>query len=180
MSSASELLCNCQPCWTRSNNCNTLTSFHTGHLRNNPTLVPCAINDFDFNLLNSHWVGVNANDTCRFARGGAQSTSEFREVVRGMQTFNRIFPVIAIDKIVPVGNQVAKRAAVITEWNTTIHTATCLTIEFVSIKRFVHLFPVTQAHRHGPMARALALPFQKSGCLTHEPPPSRDSMFLLR
>ena len=97
-----------------------------------------------------------------------------------MQTFNRIFPVIAIDEIVPVGNQVAKWATVIAERNTTVHATTRLTIEFVSIEWFVDLFPVAQAHRHGPMARALAFPFQESSCLTHEPPPSRDSMFLLR
>ena len=96
-----------------------------------------------------------------------------------MQTFNRIFPVIAIDEIVPVGNQVAKWAAVITERNTTVHTATSLTIELISIKGFVDLFPVAQAHRHGPMTGALAFPFQESSCLTHEPPPSHDSMFLL-
>ena len=180
VSGTSELLSHSQSSRTRTDDRNTLTSFHTGHLRNNPTFIPRAINDFDFDLLNGHWVGANAHNTGRFARSRAQPTSEFREVVRGVQTLDRIFPVVAINEIVPVGNQVAKWATVVTERNTAVHAATSLAIEFVSIEWFVNLFPVAQAHRHRPMARALAFPFQESSCLTHEPPPSRDSMFLLR
>jgi hypothetical protein len=76
-----------------------------------------------------------------------------------MKAFNRVFPMVAIDEVIPIGNQVAERATVIAKRNTTIHATTSLTIKFVRVERLVDLFPVAQAHRHGPMARNFAFPF---------------------
>ena len=73
--------------------------------------------------------------------------------------------------MVPVRNEVAKWATVVTERDTTVHAATCLTLQDGTIKWFVHLFPVFQSQFHWTTRRTATAPLQKSGCLTHVLPP---------
>ena len=55
-----------------------------------------------------------------FAGGRADAAGKFREVVRGMEAFNRCPPVAAVDEIVPIRNDITERAAFMTEGNAAI------------------------------------------------------------
>ena len=61
-----------------------------------------------------------------FARRGTQLARELREVVGRVQAIDRRAPAIAVDEIVPVGNQVAERTALMTERNAAVHAARAL------------------------------------------------------
>ena len=129
------------------------------------------VDDFNFYLLDGHWLSVNTKYTCRLARCWAQPACEFREVVGGMQAVNGIAPMIAIHQVIPVGNEVAEWTAVVAERNAAVHAATRLMIELIFIEWLIHLFPVAQANGNRATLWALTVPLQKSCCLTHGLPP---------
>jgi hypothetical protein len=60
-----------------------------------------------------------------------------------MQTFDGLAPVTMPDQVVPVRNEVAKRAALIAERDSTVHTAAGLGLEVLLRKGLVDLLPVT-------------------------------------
>ena len=131
----------------------TLTCSDGWHHRHNPALVERPVDDFDFDLFDRYRRLVDSQHTRRFARSRAQPTGELGEVVGCVESVDGVLPVTPIDEIVPVGNQVAERTAVIAERNSTIHAAPCLVRQLVGRKVFVDLFPVAQSHRHRPILR---------------------------
>jgi len=94
-----------------------------GHLRGDPTLVPRAVDDGHLDLLDGHRVGVDAQHARGLARRRAQAAGELGEVVRGVQPLDGITPVVAVDEVVPVGDEVAERAAVVAERDAAVHAA---------------------------------------------------------
>jgi hypothetical protein len=140
-------------------------------VRRNPAFVPRAIDDLDLDLLDRHRVLVDAEHARRLARRRAQPTGELREVVRGVQPLDRVLPMVSVDEIVPVGNQISERAAVVAERDAAVHAATGLMSQLMLVEVLVHLLPVAQSHRHGSARWRLAFPLQKPGRLTHEQPP---------
>ena len=72
--------------------------------------------DFDRRL-------IDAEHTRGFARRGADAARELGEVVGGMQPPNGTLPAVAVDQVVPVGNDVAERAPLMTERYAAIHAA---------------------------------------------------------
>ena len=72
---------------------------------------------------------VDAEHARSLARRGAQASGEFGKVVRRVQPIDRRAPPIAIHEIVPVGNQVAERAALMTERNAAVHAARRLILQ---------------------------------------------------
>ena len=148
MSSSRELLGSSKTSRTRTNDCNALASFGAGNVWLHPTFIPSMIDDFNFDLLNRHWVLVDPQHACTFTWGRAQATSKFRKIICCMQTLNGITPVTAIHQVIPVGNEVAKRASVITKRNSAIHAASCLMIQFIFCKWFIHFAPIGNTHRN--------------------------------
>ncbi len=82
-------------------------------MRGHPSLVPGAVDDLDLDLLDRDGWLVDAEHAGRLARRRAQPPGELGEVVGGVQPIDRVTPVTAVDEIVPVGDQVAERAAVV-------------------------------------------------------------------
>ena len=88
-----------------------------------PALVPRPVDDLDLDLLDRHRVGVDAEHARRLARRRAQPAGELGEVVRGVQAVDGVAPVVAVDEVVPVRDQVAERAAVVAERDAAVHAA---------------------------------------------------------
>ena len=127
-----------------------------GTLRRDPALVPRPVDDLDLDLLDRDRVGVDAEHARRLARRRAQPAGELGEVVRGVQPVDRVAPVVAVDEVVPVGDQVAERAAVVAERDAAVHAPPGLGLQRARRGNvLVDLLPVAQPHRHRP-ARAAA------------------------
>ena len=61
-----------------------------------------------------------------FARRRAEPAGELGEVVGRVQPIDRRLPAVAVDEVVPVGNQVAERAALMAERDAAVHAARAL------------------------------------------------------
>ena len=66
---------------------------------------------------------VDAEHAGRLARRRAQPAGELGEVVGGVQPLDGLVPVVAVDQVVPVGDEVAERAAVVAERDAAVHAA---------------------------------------------------------
>ncbi len=108
-----------------------LAGLHARHLRGDPALGPRAVDDLHLDLLDRHRVVVDAEHARRLARRRAQPAGELGEVVRRVQPVDRVAPVVAVDEVVPVRDQVAERAAVVAERDAAVHAAPGLQLEHV-------------------------------------------------
>ena len=144
MPGASQLLRCCKPCRATTDNGDALSSLQRRNLWCHPSFSPRTINNRYFNLFDVHRVLVNSKHACGFARSRTEAACEFRKVVCGMKSFNGILPMLAIHQVIPVRNEVAERASVIAKRDTAVHATSSLTLENLTIKRFVDLFPVLQ------------------------------------
>jgi hypothetical protein len=135
--------------------------------RCHPALVPRAIDDRRLDRLDGDRVLVDAEHARAFARRRTQLAGELREVVGRVQPVDRRVPAVAVDQIVPVGNQVAERAALVTERNAAVHAARALHLELARRIRQVDLLPVLDALLDGTPRLLLALNLDESGRLAH-------------
>src|SRR6185437_2636518 len=85
------------------------------HERDDPAVRPGAVDDLDLDLLDGDRVGINAEHAGRLAGRGAQPPGELGEVVGRVQPVGRGGPVRPVDQVVPLGDEVAERAAVVAE-----------------------------------------------------------------
>jgi hypothetical protein len=138
-------------------------------LRGDPSFFVRAIDDRDLDRLDRDRIGVDAKDARALARRRAQTPGELGEVVRGVQPVERRVPAIAVDEIVPVGNQVAERAALVTERNSAIHAARALHLQVGLRVRQIDLAPVLHPLFDGAGRMLLALDLDEPGRLTHGP-----------
>ena len=69
---------------------------------------------------------------------------------------DRRLPLVPEDQVVPVGDDVAERAAVVAERDAAVHAPAGLGAEPVGLERLVDLPPVPQPDRDGPARRELA------------------------
>ena len=139
--------------------------------RRDPAFRPGPVDDLDLDLLDGDRVGVDAEHAGRLARRGTQPAGELREVVRRVQPVDRVAPVVAVHEVVPVGDEVAERAAVVAERDAAVHAPAGLRLQLLVWERLVDLAPVVQPHRHRTAGRCLAGPLQEAGRLTHGPTP---------
>ena len=171
MAGARELLRGGEPGRTRADHGDALACSHRRGVWRDPPLVPCPVDDLDFDLLDGDGVLVDAEHTRRLARRRTQPARELGEVVGGVEALDGVVPVVAIDEIVPVRDQVAERTAVVAERDPAVHAPTRLVRQGIGIELFVHLLPVAQPHRDGATLRRLPIPLQEPGRFTHEQPP---------
>ncbi len=137
-----------QPGRTRTDHDDAFAGLDARQLRLDPALVPRPVDDLHLDLLDGHRVGVDAEHACCLARRRAQPAGELGEVVGGMQAIDRVSPVLAIDQVVPVRDQVAERAAVVAERDTAIHATSGLDLHLVEREVVVDLLPITESNRH--------------------------------
>ena len=142
-----------------------------GRLRGHPSLAPGSLDDLVFDPLNGHRVVVDPEDAGRLARCRAQSAGELGEVVGGVEALDGVGPVVLVHQVVPLGDEVAQRAAVMAERDTAVHAARPLLLGLLCAEGLVDLTPVAQAHRDRAPARQRAPVLHEPRRLTHGRPP---------
>jgi hypothetical protein len=91
-----------------------------------PPLVVSTRDDRQLDLLDRHRVVVDVEHAGRLARRRADQPGELREVVGRVQVAQRLAPAVVVDEVVPVGDLVPERAALLAERHAAIHAATAL------------------------------------------------------
>jgi hypothetical protein len=84
-----------------------------------------------------------------------------------MEAFNRLAPLASVGKVIPVGNQVSKRTAVVTKGNSAVHAPACLALQVELGKRLRYLFPVPQTNRDRATLGKLSLVLDESTDISH-------------
>src|SRR5690606_2499256 len=130
MPRAGQLLRAGQPGRPGADNGHFLAGFARWRLRNHPALLPAFVDNGVFDGLDANRVIVDVQGTGRFAGSGAYASGEFRKVVGGMQYIERAAPVLPINQIIPVGNDIVDRAAAGAERYAAIHTPRALLLCF--------------------------------------------------
>ncbi len=140
--------------------------------RHHPALVEGLVDDLDLDLLDRDRILVDAEHARPLTRRRAQPPGELREVVGGVQPLDRVAPPVGAHQVVPLGNQVPQRAAVVAERDTAVHASAGLLAQGVVGEVLVDLFPVAQAQRDRPPLRGLAVcVLEKALGIRHSPPP---------
>ncbi len=143
-----------------------------GRLRLHPAVAEGLVDDRHLDLLDGHGGLVDGEHAGRLAGRRAESPGELGEVVRGVQALDRRAALAAPHQVVPLGDQVAERAALVAERDAAVHAAAGLAAQLGGVALLVDLFPVHDAHRHGPTLRQLALgDLQKALRVSHPSPP---------
>src|SRR6185436_15355561 len=116
--------------------------------RRHPALVPRAVDDGRLDRLDGDRIVVDAEHARALAWRGTQLAGELREVVGRVQPLDRGPPAIPVDQVVPVGNQIPERAALVTERDAAVHAARALHLELAGRIRQVDLAPALHALVH--------------------------------
>ncbi len=104
-------------------------------------------------------------------RARAEATGELGEIIGGVEALNGPGPLIAVDEVVPLGDQIPEWAAVVAERNTAVHATRALVLGVFGAERFVDLAPVAQAYLDRAPTRQMAVELHETGGLTHGLPP---------
>ena len=107
----------------RADHGDSLAGVPLGRYGGDPPVAPRQVDDRHLDVLDRDRLAVDAHDTGGFARGRAEPSGELGKVVRGMQPVGRAAPVVTPHQVVPLGNQVAQRAALVAERNAAVHAA---------------------------------------------------------
>ena len=97
------------------------------------------IDDGAFDGLDSHGRFIDAKNTGRFTGGRTNTTSEFREIIGGVELANGIAPTALPNEIVPIGNDIRKRTTGVAEGNAAIHTTAALQAHLFLVEGLIHL-----------------------------------------
>ncbi len=127
-----------------------------GHDRHDPALFERVVDDLLLDLLDRDRVVVDAEHAGFLARRRADPSGELGEVVGRVQPVDRVLPAAAVHEVVPVGDDVPERAALVTEGNAAIHAARALLLQLVLGELALELVPVLQTLRDRPARRQLA------------------------
>ena len=151
----------------RADDRDSLAGAHGRRPRLNPAFVERVLDDRQLDRLDRDRVVVDAEHARAFARRRAQPARELREVVRRVQPIDRRLPAVAVDEIVPVGDDVAERAALMAERDAAVHAARALVAQLRVRLGQVDFLPVVDALVDRARLRLRALDLDETGGLTH-------------
>src|SRR4029453_6915089 len=146
-----ELLSSCETRRTRADDTDLLSRLHGRRCGNDPARLPRVGDDREVDGLDGYRVVVDPEDARSLAGRRTEGPGELREVVGGMKPPDRLVPLVAIDEIVPVGNQVAERTALMTEGDPAIHAARALLAKRLRRPGPHDLLPVLDPLCHRPV-----------------------------
>ena len=170
---ARELLRGGHASGTATDYCDCFAGLGPGRLRCDPTRFPALIDDEMLDRLDADRIIIDVQRAGGFARGRADAPGELGEIVGRVQYVERFAIVAAIDQIIPVGNDVVDRAAVVAKRDAAVHAARALLFRcvvsqmhdefaivlFAQLRRFVGFFLALQFEESGDFAHALSLNF---------------------
>ena len=118
---------------TRAHDRDGVSGLPARDLRRHPAVVPCTVGNLMLDLLDrdraTRLRRIDREHARRFARRRAQPPGDLRKVVGCVQPLGCLSPVVPPDQVVPLGNQVPERAAVVAERNSAVHASTGLLFE---------------------------------------------------
>ena len=132
-----------------------------------PALAPGAVDDRAFDRLDRHRRVLQVERAGGLARRRADAAGEFGEIVGAVQVARRLLPVVAIDQIVPVGDLVVHRTAVVTIGDAAVHAARGLVARRLLAERQDEFAIVADAVGRGRVAPVRPIDFQEAGHLAH-------------
>ena len=140
-----------------------------GRFGGHPAFLEGAIDDRVFDILDRHRRIVDAEHARAFARRGAHATGELREIIRLVQSINRLAPTVLVNEMVPLGDEIIDRAtgAGLAKRHTAIHTTRALRLQMFLAGIGVDLIVVVDALQRIAIRHRLALELHKSCWLTH-------------
>jgi hypothetical protein len=110
---------------------------------------------------------IDGEDAGGLAGGGTEHTRELGEVVGLVQAVDGLLPVLAVDEIVPVGDQVPQRTARVAEGHAAVHAARGLAAQLIVGHRLVDVAVVLEALLDGPLRRGLAPDLEETPGIPH-------------
>jgi hypothetical protein len=114
-------------------------------LRQDPALLPPLVDDEMLDRLDAHRVVVDVERASRLAWRGADASGELGEVVGRVQHVERFAPLLAVNEVVPVRDDVVDGTPGLAERNAAIHAARTLLRRRVVGKRQHELAEVPDA-----------------------------------
>src|SRR5918995_1850554 len=132
-----------------------------------PSLLEGPVDYGEFYLLYSHGLVVDGEDARGLARRRTEHPRELGEVVGLVQAVYGLLPVLAVDEVVPVGDQVPQGAAGVAERHAAVHAARGLALELLLGHRLVDVAVVLDALLNGPLRGRLASDFEESFGISH-------------
>ena len=137
-------------------------------LGDDPVLLPGARHDRELDLLDRDRVSLlDLEHAGGLARRGAEAPRELREVVRAVELVDRLAEPVAIHEVVPVGNEIPERAAVMAERHAALHAARALVPELDERKRAHELAVVADALARNTLGRIRAVELLEASDLAH-------------
>src|SRR5262249_9952962 len=136
-------------------------------LRLDPALAPGMVDDVLLDVLDGDRVVVDVEDAGFLAGRGTAAAGELGEVVGRVQTVDRLAPAAAVHEVVPVGDDVPERAALVAEGDATVHAARALALQHIFGRALLELAPVLEAVRDGFLVNLLALVLEEAGDFAH-------------
>ena len=167
---ASELLGAGEPGGPGADHRDGLPGAYLGGLRSDPARLEGMVDDGELDGLDGDGVVVDPQHAGAFARGGAQRAGELREVVGGMEPVHGLAPLVPVDEVVPVGDEIAERTALMAEGDAAVHAPRTLLAELVGGPGQHHLPPVPQPLLHRAIRLLVALELEEAGDLAHAGP----------
>ena len=147
-----------------------LAGAHGRRARDDPAGVERALRDRRLDGFDRDRRVVDAEHARSLARRRAEAARPLGKVVRRVQPLDRGLPAVAIDEIVPVGNEVAERAALMAKRNPAVHAPRGLPAQVGVRIREIHFAPVVQPFRDRAVRLLLPVNLDEPGRLTHERP----------
>ena len=154
-----------------TDNGDALAGARGGRLRPHPAFREAPVDDRHFDVLDGDRRIGDAEHAGAFAGRRADPAGELGEVVGLVQPIQRLAPMASIDEIVPLGNQVVDRAAVVglAKRDAAVHAAGALLGQVAHVMAGVDFVEVKQPGGGVPIGRGMALEFHESGWFAHFP-----------
>ena len=142
-----------------------------GGSANDPALFPRARHDRELDLLDRDGVALVDLEHARgLARRRAEPPGELGEVVRAVELVDRLAEAVAVDEVVPVGDEVPERAAVMAERHAALHAARALLLQLDERQRAHELAVVADALARNALGRIRAGELLEAADLAHLAP----------
>src|SRR5215216_1256562 len=132
-----------------------------------PSFFKGPVDDGELYLLYGDGLVVDGEDARGLARGRAEHPRELGEVVGLVQAVYGLLPVLAVDEIVPVGDQVPQGAACVAERHAAVHAARGLALELLVGHRLVDVAIVLDALLDCPLRGRLASDLEEALRVPH-------------
>src|SRR5690606_23570639 len=152
---------------SRADNRNALARLALRRLGHDPAFLEGPVSDGAFDRLYGDWLVVDVKRTGRLTRRRANAASDLREVVGRVQIERRGFPVSPINEVVPIGDLIIHRTAVVAVGDAAIHAPRRLSAHLVLWQRHYELAPVLHARLDGFIAAVDAFEFHEASDLAH-------------